>query len=393
MTQETLRQLQLIDPEILTGVVRQNMQNSAFEITGWQVEPFGHVVMNPTTGGLFRFSGSGRDEQGERPWNVVLKAVNHPQEPEENGLQSSNYWKREILACQSCLLEDLPGPIAVPRCYGVVENPDQTWIWMEHIIESTPKHWEFEHYAFAAHELSRFNAAFLNHAPLPTYPWLCSGFYQDWFKDGGFWQVHVDTSRQGNAWEGLVVRKYFATTLQERIQGLWGERQRFLAALDRLPQLFCHHDFHRRNLMIRKNGNGSNQVIAVDWNFTGHGAIGIDLGQLVAMSLLYFEREPHEAEALYNHCFEAYQAGLEEAGWGSQLEAARLASLISAALGLGLVLPALTYWYTEPGHLEDTATAQFGRAQDEMVSGWVTLFEFCAQCATQARQILDKRGW
>lgn len=393
MAQDTLARLRVIDREILKNVVRQDMQSSAFEINSWQVEPLGHVVMNQATGGLFRFSGSGSDDQGERPWNVVLKVVNHPPDSEKIDRQSSGYWKREILACQSCMLKDLPGPIAVPCCYGVIENPEQTWIWMEHIVESAPKHWKFEHFAFAAHELSRFNAAFLNGAPLPTNPWLCNGFYQDWFMDGGFWQVHMNPASQDNAWEGPIVQKYFSTTLQERIMGLWGEKQRFIAALERLPQVFCHHDYHRRNLMIRKNADGANQVIALDWNFTGRGAIGIDLGQLVALSLFFYEREPYEAEALYNQCFEAYQAGLEEAGWGSQLEAARLGSLIPAAICTGLILPSFAYWYTIPGYYKDTAFEQFGRAEDEMVSGWVALSEFSLQCAEQVRHILEQRSW
>ncbi|WII38179.1 hypothetical protein [Paenibacillus thiaminolyticus] len=52
------------------------------------------------------------------PWSFVVKLV-IPSAAAEPGHYS--YWKREALAYQSGLLEELPG-IRAPRCYGVEEQ-------------------------------------------------------------------------------------------------------------------------------------------------------------------------------------------------------------------------------------------------------------------------------
>jgi hypothetical protein len=399
MTLNTLEQIRSIDPGTLTDVVRQDQSSPAFEILQWQVGPIGHVVMNPMTGGLFRFSGLGRDPAGtreDRTWSVLLKILIHPGgEEKEQDQQAGTYWKREILACQSCLLEGLPGPLTAPRCYGVIEKTNQTWIWMEYIIEAAPRRWEMDHFAFAARELSQFNAFYLNRNPLPDAPWLSRGFHQLIAAEDGLWHSLMNPDNPQNSWKAKVVQTHFSWILRERILEVWAEKERLLSALDRLPQVFCHNDYHRRNLMIRSRVNGStqndlNQLVGVDWNFSGIGAVGSDLGQLVGMSLFFFERDPADAEELLARCFEAYQAGLASAGLENIALQARLGCLISIALWPGFVLPSFAHGYTEMEPFRGTAEAQFGRSEGDMVAGWAELSEFCMDCAGEARQILAK---
>jgi hypothetical protein len=377
-------ELALIDRNVLVEAVRQDQRSQDFEISDWAVESIDHVRMNDNTGGLYRFCGLGRDKQGEREWVVVLKIAMKGEEHR----QTAAYWRRE-----ECLLDNLPGPIAAPRCYGVTEYPDRIWIWMEHIVEDTPKRWELEHYAFVAEELSNFKAAYLEGKPLPDFPWLCSGFFHELIADNGFWHSFMDPDSPNNAWGAESVKAHFPSRLRGRIDRLWREKTRFLASLDRLPQVFCHNDFHRRNLMIRSAPDRTQEVMCLDWHFSGNGPVGGDLGWLVGGSLFYFEREPWEARELYNRCMDAYQAGLEKAGLESYLDLARLGCLISTAIMPGMVLPAFALGFTEVDFYRNTAQAQFGRSGDEMVSGWATVAEFCMDCADQARQTLAKLGW
>ena len=134
MTQAMLEQLQAIDPEVLTTIVRQDQRSPTFEITQWAVDRLSSKgIINPD--GLFRFSGYGRAGDVSRPWSVVLKIVRKPDD--QQNPRDIWYWKRELLAAQCQLLEHLRGPIAAPRIYAISEHADNGWLWMEHIVGRT----------------------------------------------------------------------------------------------------------------------------------------------------------------------------------------------------------------------------------------------------------------
>ena len=66
MPEDLLATLQAIDPIRLTNVVRQDQRSPAFEITNWSVKRLSDKgIINPD--GLWIFTGTGRDSQGERP--------------------------------------------------------------------------------------------------------------------------------------------------------------------------------------------------------------------------------------------------------------------------------------------------------------------------------------
>ena len=289
--------------------------------------------------------------------------------------------------------EHIAGPLSIPRCYGVVEHADQTWIWMEYIVETAPKRWELDHFAFAASSLSHFNAAYLKGEPLPDFSWLCNQYFHTMIADNGFWHTLMDVSKPGNAWESTFVKAHFSERLKQRINRLWMEKGGLLDSLDKLPQVFCHNDFHRRNLMIRPTSAGLQEVVTLDWHFSGNGPLGGDLGWLIGGSLFLFEREPFEAIDLFKRCLEAYQAGLVEEGLEKYLEVARLGCLMSIAIIPGMILPAYTYGFTEMDYYRDIAADLFGRDRDDLAVGWAEFTEFCMGCADEAQKIVAKLDW
>src|SRR5262245_52832407 len=103
MESDTLAILREIDPRLLTDMVRQDQQNTSFEILDWSVEAISHEKIIATTGGLFRFSGLGRARLETRPWALVLKIVNKPPDLGLNPHEWA-YWKREMLAFESGML-------------------------------------------------------------------------------------------------------------------------------------------------------------------------------------------------------------------------------------------------------------------------------------------------
>lgn len=389
MSDDTLSRLKALDVEILKDIVRKDQANQAFEITDWVVKPLGHVIMNPNTGGLYRFSGVGRDEIGEKEWSVILKIS----KSNDTNVHEIEYWKREALAFQNRLFEKLPKSISMPRCYGVIEHADQIWIWMEPISEITPREWELGQYAFVARKLCSFNTAYLNDKPLPDFPWLCKKYFDSLTVENSFFHKLMDATQPDTAWDASAVQKIFPTKMKQRIIQQWNEKDIFLAGLDRLPEVFCHNDFHRRNLMIRSNLDKSLEVVALDWAFSGNGPLGGDLGWLIGGSLFYFEWEPAKASELLNCCLESYLTSLIEAGMDDLVELAKIGCLISLAIRPGMLLPAFSFGYTEFDYYPETAKAQFGRAGDELVAGWAEVSEFCIDCADQAQQILKKLDW
>lgn len=376
MTRDMVEVLQAVDPVVLLDVVRQDQRSPTFEILSWVVEPLSDKgIVNPA--GLFAFRGNGHDARGLTPWRVVLKILKKPHT--ELAPHHLRYWKRELLAMQSGLLATLPGPVVAPRCYGTSEFEDSGWIWMEHILESTNSTWTTSQYVFAARELGRFNGNCLLNPPLPNYPWLCKG--------------HVRTKSEGlaphDAWESLFVSQAFSNQTHQRIMQLWNERNRFYDALERLPQVFSHFDYHRRNLIIRHQEDGTDQVVALDWAWGGHGALGADLYSIVGGSALIFELEVTDVDEVERAAFEAYLAGLHDAGWVGNPEIVRLAYTICFAMFLAACAPALTA-YATMDNMNSFVVHQFKRSRTEVASGWAALCELALDRADEARTLMNQ---
>jgi hypothetical protein len=172
---------------------------------------------------------------------------------------------------------------------------------------------------------------------------------------------------------------------------LWDERERFLTALDRLPRTFCHNDAFRRN-QLHRPGPAGEQLVAVDWAFSGHGAVGEELVSLVVGSLVMYEAvgiRPRDLEAA---CFATHVAGLRDAGWVGDEREVRLGFTAAAALrftvgAVQLVLPLLTDPTLQP-EIEDL----FGRPFAEVVAGWAELWPYQLGLAAEARALLRAVG-
>jgi len=111
---------------------------------------------------------------------------------------------------------------------------------------------------------------------------------------------------------------------------LWAERDSFLRALDRLPQTFCHYDAYRRNLLTRRRADGTDETVAIDWNYVGIGGIGEEIVPLALATLMAGEVEVSRAEELESVAFEGYLDGLADAGWQGEPQEVRLGFTVGA---------------------------------------------------------------
>jgi len=224
--QSMLDQLRTLDDHVLADVVRQDQHCPDFVMNSWQVDRLSDKGMaNPD--GLFRFSGTGRDptnRETECDWTVVLKNIKAP--PEEGDITNIWYWKRELLAFQSGLLEDLPaGGVKAPRFYGTIEQNDGAWIWVEYVQENDPPRWPPQRFPAAARSLGRLNGAYLCGRPLPDHPWLS--------RDQGI-SCTKDADLDG-IWEHPAVQQILSTKNRHRLQRLWADRERFFDPYHALP--------------------------------------------------------------------------------------------------------------------------------------------------------------
>ena len=376
MPHDMLEVVRGTDTTKLLEIVRQDQRSPTFELLEWDVKRFGEKgIINPD--GLFLFSGQGADERGTSSWSVVLKILNDPsmaQDPHD-----IFYWKRELLVAQVGLVANLPGRILTPRYYSVTEHDGKGWLWMECVVPTAPKSWTQDNYTFAAYQLGCFNGAYLTSLPLPDFPWLCKEHART------MWNMFPPM----NAWNNSLVRQFFSNRLRERVMQLWDDRERFLGALNHLPQTFSHFDFSRRNLFIRTRNDGQEEIVGVDWALCGCGAVGGDLSSLVGTSAALFEMETTTLPSIEKTVFEAYVAGLREAGWSGNPELARLGYTAYLPMFWGVSFPALIAGYSGEDRIP-VVRRSYGCSQEELASTWTTLCEYTLDRADEARGLMNR---
>ena len=212
--------------------------------------------------------------------------------------------RREASAYASGLLGDLPEGLSAPRCLGTSEGEDGALVlWLDEVANAASR-WTLADYARVAHDLGRFNGAYLAGRPLPRQPWLSRHWLHSWLAEGADAVAALDADRSHP-----LVDRVFPAAVAGSLTRLWERRAAQLAALDRLPHTFCHNDAFRRNLFT-----SATWTVAVDWAFAGSGPLGAELAPLVWGSLGFLEAEWHERRALERGVLDAYADGLRAAG-------------------------------------------------------------------------------
>lgn len=309
-------QLAAIDRATLTPLVQRALGSETVEVVEWVREQLHGGIAAGTA--VYRFSGQGRDRGQMMPWSLILKTLR----PEGGSADATawDYFKREADAYQSGWLDDLPGRLAAPRCYGVLDHPDGTcWMWLEEVAEDIGQQWPLEHYAVVARHLGEFNGAYLVDRPLPNFSWLSSDWLRHYVEQSA---PAMESLRevQASPW----ARRWLPEKDSDRYFFLWGERERYLDILDRLPQTVCHFDIFRRNLFAQKTADGDEQTVAIDWAFVGSGPIGADLNPLVWMSIALSGVGLDKRNDLEESVLEGYLEGLRGVGWQGDPQQVRL---------------------------------------------------------------------
>jgi hypothetical protein len=389
MSERFYAELPTIDQAALTPVLRRALDSETVQVVDWDCQPLQAGVGLASS--VFRVSGQARDQGDTIPWSLILKVVRLLPHADDPG-NVIYYWKREVLAYQTGLLDDLPGGLAAPACYGVVEQPGQgAWLWLEDVADACGPRWPLEQYGVAAHHLGQFNGAYLVGRPLPAASWLSRGWLRAFVEQAA---PAVAQLRENQSHP--LVRRWLRGDGADRIFRLWAERATLLDALERLPQTFCHMDAFRRNLFVRWDADAAHreqlcdQTVAVDWAFTGSGAVGEEIVPLVWGSVLFDEVELSQARELEQIVRQGYLQGLRDAGWRGDPRLAHLGYAAASALRytLGAALGEFLAVVLDES-LHATVEQWTGRSVEEGIDLWAERFPLQLAQAEEARELLD----
>jgi hypothetical protein len=377
------RRLEAILDAELVDVVRHVTGRPETAVVDWQWQVL-HGSRGEITGGVYRIRGMTRDQDGDRPWSVILKLV-RPAGSFSHDPAHHYYWRREWFVYQApdILLPTPDDDLAAPRCFGAGGDDEDFWLWLEDIVEIPPKPWLVSHYGLVAQHLGTFNGRFLTNRPVPRQPWLAANVLRSYV--------------QGYAeeWTSLKVlpdsplgRLGWSPDHMEQVRAAWDERDTFLAMESWLPRVACHSDACDANLLCRTTVAGVEQTVAVDWAFAGIGPIGQDLASLLRSYL--GPNDPGDLAELDRMLFTGYLDGLRRAGWTGDARVPRLGYAVAASLRYAMNPAAfLTAAITDEGPRR-TLEVAFARSFADLLDRIVRLRNYCLQLMEEAKELYQR---
>ena len=368
MTDGFETRIQFIDGKMLTPLVRRVTNLDTADIVDWENER----VHGGTFGIVYRFSGRLRNEDKILPWSLILKVVhNRPGAPIPRSDPS--------LAYQSGFLDEIPGGLAAPRCFDVVEQAeDEIWLWLEDVADAQDGPWSIDRCGLAARHLGQFNGAFMAGQPMPTDAWLGKNLLRTETD-----YAHSLTDHLATVKDHPINSRLLPEDVVNDICRLWDERELFIQAMEKLSPTICHRDTCRINLFHRLGPDGVEQTVAIDWEDVALGRVGEDIVPLVILGLGQFGIDLAKADDYDATVFEQYLAGLRDSGWRGTLESARFgysAGIMRYALILPLVL--IPKFKSEDLHSDPELA--------ETVDRWAGALRFALDRIDEARDLYPK---
>lgn len=366
-----------LDDALLTRIAQRALSAPEATLLDHQVLPLDYDAYLP---GRTVTLVTGHAAIGKRraPWSSVLKWTDSPATTPTAPIERA---RREALAYRSGLF-DLAGGLRVPRAYEIdLAEDGHVALWLEHIPATDDQQWPLEMYATAAYALGRFSGTFLVR-PLPDQPWLVTDWAARQSEPLDMAVALADIARRASEHR---VRRALGDDIGQRTAGMLEDQPRFIADLARLPQTLCHHDAARSNLIARRRDDGATEIVAIDWESTGPGAVGAEIATLVSASLRKGDFPADRAAELDAAVVDAYVAGLCEAGWSGDPRVVRLGYAMSLALRCWFVRDTLRN-VTDPD-----ARPVFGRALDvpaeDVLQAFVLVSRFLLDRTDEARSL------
>jgi hypothetical protein len=382
MNDERTIRLEGFDDATLSPIVRQAMQRGSAELLDWQVQSLsgGTGELGAGLVRIYRLTGHIRDEGEVTPWSLVLKSAQVSSDE-----ATPDYLTREWHAYQSGFVGNLSGPVIAPKSFRTAKQSENVFqIWMEDLGDLGEQQWLLEDYELVARLFGEWNGSYLVANTKPDYPWFCQSTSKDWME-----QTEPEIELLRRSLGHPAVRQRYPGDQPQTVLRLWDERSIYLNALEHLPQTICHNDAMRRNLLIKHSSDGRVQVVALDWEYLGWGAVGEEVAGMIG-SLFFYEftwaRHMEFTEAVYN----AYIEGLKQAGWNGDPRLVRLG--FTAAFAMRYSFPyGLSQQFTEEGQAKmDDMLNQGPEAEKASAKVEADINHFIHRHAEEARSLIDE---
>jgi hypothetical protein len=158
---------------------------------------------------------------------------------------------------------------------------------------------------------------------------------------------------------------YGAGPYAAEVERIWARRDAIVARIDAAQQTFCHFDFYPANIF------DEDETVVIDWAYCGHGALGIDAGNLVPDAIFDGFVALDEAQRVREAVWEGYVAGLTESGLAFDADEVRYVFLAATALKFTWI----------PG------TALARGPEDEIGRRWLDIFPLLVSWADESLEL------
>lgn len=286
------------DTDVLRGEgVRLGLfaSDAALNVTALAFNP-----LNAVTGAINAVSWEGG--------SAVRKHITHDGDGADHWAPSQdphhfNYWRREVLAYTT----DLPGRLGLdsPALLGHEACSDGSHVlWLEQVEGRTGLDVTLDDLEATARALG----ASQGRDDQPADDWLSRGYIRGY---GASKPSNYGLLDDDQVWAHPLISRNWSPDLRAAMMELHWNRGWYQNLLDQLPRAVCHLDVWPNNLVMRPNGS----TAFLDWSFTGEGAVGEDISNLIPDAVLDLLVPANKIDELEARVMAGYLEGLVEAGW------------------------------------------------------------------------------
>jgi hypothetical protein len=290
------------------------------------VEPLTHNAGNAATGGIWRVRGT--------TGTAIRKVYRPPADPPAGrpGWQTSdvpthwNYWRREYLAYTTGFAATVYAGTGIepPALLGASDKPE-TEIWLADVTGTSGIMWSVDRLGGFAYRLGLGQARYAGRTSPER--WLSTNWLAQYVADRQIAEpVPWDHPAAGD-WSDRV---------RTAIRPLWERRFALAAQAEQAPRTLCHLDVWPMNLI----GDGDRSVL-LDWAFTGEGALGEDIANLIVDSVADGFIDTALLPEIEAATTDGYLRGLRDGGWRGSDDDVRRAIALTGAAKYAWLAPAM----------------------------------------------------
>jgi hypothetical protein len=289
--------------------------------TAVATEPLRHGLGNAATGGIWRVRGA--------VGSAILKVARLPAAadparafPTSDELHHWNYWRRETLAYETGLAATAyaDAGIAAPALLEGYARADGTVeLWLADVIGTAAWDWPVTRLGRFAYELGVAQARWAGR--VPDLPWLSRHWLGQYLAEGPPRFARVDDAD----WDHPSIAVWPAE-VRQRLRRLQADHGRLTAIAETAERTLCHLDVWPANLI----DEGGTSVL-LDWSFTGDGAVGEDVANLIIDSCTDGLMDAALLPEIADSATDGYLRGLHDGGWTGSAHAMRSIPPVSSA--------------------------------------------------------------